>query len=97
MALSLNRTRTHIVVILAIQETPPNSNLAKARVGMTDPKLRYLFNRAVTDLDFRDSLFRNLHGVLLEHGIEEKLICLIEASNPQDIQDLAKALSKLTE
>ena len=64
---------------------------------MNDSRLRHLFNRAVTDVTFRDKLFGNLCEVLLAHGVEEELIGLIEAHKPRDIQALAVVLETIDE
>ena len=62
---------------------------------MINTKLRQVFNRAVTDISFRNKLLDNMREVLVGHGVAEEMIVFIEAHDPPDIQTLALVLQKI--
>ena len=60
-----------------------------------DARLRQVFNRAATEPDFEEALFKDLRKMLLENGVEEQTACFIETHRPQNLQSLAKILEEI--
>jgi len=57
--------------------------------------LNRAFNRALIDLEYRQSLLQNVRSVLGSEGVPEGEIRLLESTAPHDIRELAQALEKL--
>ena len=60
-----------------------------------DTRLRQVFNRAATEPDFEEALFKDLRKMLLENGIDEQIVCFIETHRPQNLHCLAKILEEI--
>jgi UDP-N-acetylenolpyruvoylglucosamine reductase len=57
--------------------------------------LNRAFNRALVDLEYRQSLLQNVRGTLGLEGVPEVEIRLLESSAPHDIRELAQALEQM--
>jgi len=57
--------------------------------------LNRAFNRALIDLEYRQTLLQNVRDVLGPEGVPETEIRLLETSAPHDIRELASALETM--
>lgn len=62
---------------------------------MRSKALNRAFNRALVDLEYRQSLLQNVRGTLGLEGVPEGEIRLLESSAPHDIRELAQALEQM--
>ncbi len=59
---------------------------------MRSKELNSVFNRALTDPPYRQNLFQNLRRTLLEAGVPEEEVDLLEVHAPRSLEQLARIL-----
>ena len=62
---------------------------------MRSKALNRAFNRALIDLEYRQTLLQNVRFILSSEGVPEGEIRLLESTAPHDIRELAQALEKI--
>ena len=62
---------------------------------MRSRALNTAFNRALTDAGYRQAFFNDLRRTLLEAGVPEPEISVLEAFSPRSLEELANALERV--